>query len=131
MPMKKIHVEFQLDPDLFMKMLQHGSSSMKIQVFGDDKPVKLPKEERKLLPAPEHKGRGLIPGGAKKIIMEHAKLHQSLGFAPKEASAKVMAAGYSKSTTSPQLMSLLAEGFLRRKDGMYYPTAKGMTYGEA
>src|SRR3954463_14256611 len=95
MPMKKIHVEFELDPDLFMKMLQHGSSNMKISVYGDEKKAKLPKEERKLLDGPKPKLRKMN-GGAKGIIMEYAKLHQSMGFSSNEVIEPVVAAGYSK-----------------------------------
>jgi|SRR3954464_12116767 hypothetical protein len=129
MPMKKIHVEFELDPELFMKMLQHGSSSMKISVFGDEKKAKLPKEEAKLLGAPKQSNRGLVKGGAKKIIMDYAKVHKD-GFSPTAVREPVMEAGYAKNTTSPQLMALMQEGFLKRKNGSYFPTDKGMTYGQ-
>jgi hypothetical protein len=126
MSMKKIHVEFDLDPDLFMRMLQHGSSSMKIEVYGDDKPPKVSKEERKLLPAPS---RERIAGGAKNLIMQYAKQHPD-GFVAGDVRPIVVEAGYAPTTHSPQLMELKAKGFLRRKDGVYSPTAKGMTYGE-
>jgi hypothetical protein len=128
MPMKKIHVEFELDPEVFMKMLQHGSSSMKIAVFGDDKGHKLPKKEKepKLLAAPKNDRVG-----SKKIVMDYAKLHKDMGFKPKELQPIVTAAGYSNNTHSPVLMWLMSRGYLRRdKEGTYYPTAKGMTYGE-
>lgn len=125
--MKKIHVAFELDPELFMKMLQHGSSSMKIEVFGDDKGPRLPKKEKeqKLLAPPQKRP------GSKKIVMEYAKLHKDMGFKPKEVVPILKEAGYADNTHSPVLIWLAARSFLRKdKEGTYFPTAKGMTYGE-
>ena len=121
MPIKKINVSFDIDAEIFMKMLQHGNSSMKIEVFGDTPKVSK-KDAQKLLPAPERVG-------AKNIIMDYAKAHAEAGFTPKEVLPLVVAAGYSKSTHSPQLMWLMSKGYLKRKDGQYFPTAKGLTYG--
>jgi hypothetical protein len=123
MPIKRVHVGFDIDMDVFMKMLQHGNSNVSVQMFGDV--PKTAKAKPLLLPPPERVG-------AKKIIMDYARLHKDMGFKPKELMPLIVAAGYSKNTHSPQLMWLSSRKYLRKdSEGTYYPTAKGLTYGEA
>jgi hypothetical protein len=124
MPIKRVHVGFDIDMDVFMKMLQHGNSNVRVEMYGDT-PKATKSQGPKLLPPPDRPG-------AKKIIMDYAKLHKDMGFKPKELLPIVVAAGYAKNTHSPQLMWLMSRGFIRKdKEGTYYPTTKGMTYGEA
>ena len=123
MAIKKIHIGFDVDIEIFMKMLQHGNSGMKIEVFGDTPKVKKDKEP-KLLEAPKRVG-------AKNVIMAFAKERKETGFKPKDVAPAVIAAGYSDNTHSPQLIWLAARGLLKQdKEGTYHITTKGMTYGE-
>jgi hypothetical protein len=125
MPIKRVHVGFDIDMDVFMKMLQHGNSNVSVEMYGDTPKVKAVKPKPLLLPPPERVG-------AKKIIMDYARLHKDMGFKPKELMPLIVAAGYSKNTHSPQLMWLSSRKYLRKdSEGTYYPTAKGLTYGEA
>jgi hypothetical protein len=118
MPIKKIHVGFDIDMDVFMKMLQHGSSGVRVDFLGDT-----PKQPKgpKLLEAPKRVG-------TKNIVMDFAKARKDDGFAPKELAPLIEAAGYSPTSHSPALVWLTARGFLKRKDGVYFATTKGMTY---
>jgi len=58
--MKKIHVGFDIDPELFMKLLQF-SGNMKIEVHGTDD---RPKPKQKLLPSP-------VRIGVRKVMVDY------------------------------------------------------------
>lgn len=123
MAIKKIHVGFDIEMDVFMKMLQHGSSSVRVDFFGEQpkQPKQLKQQEPKLLEAPKRVG-------SKSVVMNFAKQHQD-GFRPKELVPLIEAAGYAANTHSPVLMWLMSRGYLKRdKHGVYFPTTKGMTY---
>ena len=118
MPMKKIHVEFVLDAEVFMRMLQHGNSGMKIDVYGDTPKAK--KEERKLLPAPERKG-------AKALMLDFIVKHQPVE--SRALSAMVVENGYAKGTCSSQIHLLLKEKMVKRVRGKYVATEKAVSHG--
>jgi hypothetical protein len=118
MPMKKIHVEFVLDAEVFMKMLQHGNSGMKIDVYGDTPKTK--KEDRKLLPAPERKG-------AKVLMLDYIIKHQPVE--AKAVTAMIIENGYASGTSSSQLHLLLKQKLIRRVRGKYIATEKAVSHG--
>jgi hypothetical protein len=121
MPMKKIHVEFELDPEIFMKMLQHGSSSMKIAVFGDDKGPKVPKkEQQKLLPAPKP---------LRVMALDFMREHKDRIVTTKELKDYLAAHGWMPHSTYG-VLGLLCENKHIKKMGsaQYQITEKGVTY---
>ena len=118
MPMKKIHVEFELDPEIFMKMLQHGSSSMKIAVFGDDRPLK--QREQKLLPAPKP---------LRVVALDFFRERKDRAVPIRELREYCLVNGF-RPNSAYQIVSLLIENkHLKKVDvGMYQITPAGVNY---
>jgi hypothetical protein len=125
MPIKKIHVGFDIDMEVFMKMLQHGNSSMNINVYGDDpSPSKQNKSSQKLLAPPKRMG-------ARKLILNYLVKHSDQAFASTELKNLVVERGYATGTSSSQLHGLLVLGMIKRtKYGKYQATAKAIANGE-
>jgi hypothetical protein len=120
--LKKISVTFDMDMEVFMKVLHHTNTGVRVDMFGDKPKVKKDPPV-KLLASPERVG-------AKVLIMDYAKAHKD-GFVPKDLYPLFEKAGYAKNSSSPQLMWLKAKGYLKRHvSGVYVPTAKGLSYGE-
>jgi hypothetical protein len=124
MPIKKIHVGFDIDADVFMKMLQHASSGMKIEVFGDT-PKLAKRDQPKLLAAPSERG------GARKLMLAFLLAHKERGVKPTELREVCVAAGYAPATHSPILTALQIAGMIKKlKDGTYQATPKAVSNGE-
>ena len=117
MPMKKIHVGFDIDPELFMKLLQF-SGNMKIEVHGTDDAK--PKARQKLLPSP-------VRIGVRKVMVDYM-IKENRPVRPFEIGKACAAAGYSDNSHSPQMMVLRKQKIIKRiKGGLYVVTPKGVS----
>jgi hypothetical protein len=68
MPVKQITVQFDLDIELFTRILAHSNQGVKFSVYGDDKPQQIEAPEpQRALPAPNQ--------GARHLILTHLKKH--------------------------------------------------------
>jgi hypothetical protein len=123
MSMKKIHVEFELDPEVFMKVLQHGSSSMKIAVYGDDKGHKLSKkikEETKLLPPPKP---------LRIVALDFMREHKDQVVTTKQIKEHVVTLGWLPNSAYGVINLLLTNKHIKRVGSAQYQiTAAGVAY---
>lgn len=124
MPIKKIHVGFDIDMSVFMQMLVHGSSGVQFQAFGDEaKPKRIAKDKRLALAPPDSRP------GAKNVIMAYLLKHRDRAIPNKELSKECSRVGYSDNTASPQLMWLRSRGLIKRTKNGYVATAKAVNHG--
>jgi len=119
MRIKKIHVGFDIDMEVFVQMLARGNSGMKIDVFGTD-PPKLKwqeKEEPALLEGPKMSLRRTIAA----FLLEHKERTVSMA----ELKAVSEKGGFSPSSASPTIQAMIKMGMAKRvNDGLYQATAK-------
>jgi hypothetical protein len=119
MRIKKIHVGFDIDMEVFVQMLAHGNSGMKIDVFGADPPKskRQAKEEPALLEGPKMTLKRTIAA----FLLEHKDRAVSIGEL-KELSDKN---GFSASSASPTMRAMIKMGVAKRvNEGLYQATAK-------
>jgi hypothetical protein len=113
--MKKIHVGFDIDPELFMRLLQY-SGNMKIEVLGTDD---APKARQKLLPSP-------VRIGVRKVMVDYM-IKENRPVRPNEIGKACAAAGYAENSASPQMMILRKQKIIKRiRGGLYVVTPKGV-----
>lgn len=117
MPIKKVSVTFDLDMDVFMKVLHHGNTGVRVEMFADAK------HSPKLLPPPDRVG-------ARKLILDYLVKNKDRDVVPSELAKICTEHQYAKGTHSSTLHMLVMKGFVKHgKDG-YRPTAKAVSNGE-
>ena len=118
MPIKKIHVGFDIDVEMFMKLLQHGNSGMKIEVFGDTPK----KEAQKLLPAPSG-----VP--LRTVALDFFKARKDRVVPIKELRHHCVEKGFRPNSAYQIVNLLIGNKHLKKVSvGMYQVTAAGMNY---
>lgn len=124
MAIKKLKVSFDIDAEMFAKMLAHGHSAMNIEVYGNavedsDKELRVSHTEPKLI---------TDRGGLKETILaflSSGSKHLS------EMRVIIVRAGYSASSLNSAIDLLQSSGLIRRVyQGTYAITKKGASYGE-
>ena len=144
MALKKMRVSFDLDIPVFMSMLAAANSGMNIEVFGDDKHAKIPKQLKnghapKLIEGPKRAGTGTTNRGAdasgKRVtaygtILAFFAANRERGIRPVELQPGLLAIGLSIKSVSPQLTKLRGDGFVKKNpaDGLYHVTARGVAH---
>ena len=141
MALKKMRVSFDIDIPVFLSMLAAANSGMNIDVFGDDKPPKLPKQLRnghapKLLEGPKQRGgavqRGADSNGkrvtAYSTLLAFFAANKDRGIRPVELQPSLEAIGLAAKSVSPQLTKLRQDGFVKKNpaDGLYHVPARGV-----
>ena len=125
MRIKKIHVGFDIDMEIFVQMLAHGNSGMKIDVFGADPPKPKrqvrgdthPRDIPALLEAPKMNLRRTIAA----FLLEHKERTVSMV----ELKAVSENSGFSPNSASPTIQAMIKMGMAKRvSDGAYQATAK-------
>jgi hypothetical protein len=118
MAVKKISVTFELDMEVFMKVLQHGNSAVRVDMYGDRK------ESPKLLAAPQPERPG-----AKKLMIEFMTKNKDRDVQAKELKLMLVENGYSPSTYGSQLHLMMLDGIIKRSKDGYRLTAKALANG--
>lgn len=134
MALKKMRVSFDIDIPVFLSMLAAGNSGMSVDIFGDDKPAKVPKQLKnghapKLLEGPkDRKPRGAVT--AYSTILAFFVANKDRGIKPVEIQPQLTAIGLSTKSVSPQLTKLRQDGFVKKNpaDGLYHVTARGIAH---
>jgi hypothetical protein len=94
-------VSFELDIELFMRMLAHGNNAMRFDVHGDE--LKVVKQiEKKQIEGPR--------GGAKKVMLDYLVKHKDKTI-PVADGKMCIAQGYADGTASSQLHVLLGKAW--------------------
>jgi hypothetical protein len=119
MAIKKLTISFDVDMEVFMKMLQHGNSSMNIQVLGDKPKVA---KEPKLLAGPPTEP-------LRKVALDFFREHKERQVPIRELRHRCIEKGF-RPNSAYQIVSLLIENKHLKKlgDGMYQITAAGVNY---
>src|SRR5215831_3348581 len=136
MPLKKLRISFDIDMPTMLQMLAAGHSSMKIDVYGDDKPPRGLKQltnghHQKALPAPNGHKRAPRPRAkvpARVLVLSHFIANPEKGFKYSDFAHLMRENGLSNNSASPQLHFLKKNGYVRKRaDGYYHLTAAGRT----
>ena len=108
---RKIHVGFDIDPALFIKLLQNGNMQVeKVSQEYTPRPKLIPAKERV---------------GVRKVMVDYM-IKENRPVRPVEIGKACAAAGYSDTSHSPQMMVLRKQGIIKRtKGGSYIVTPKG------
>ena len=131
MPIKNLRFSFDVPITALLGLIATGNAGLKIDVYGDDKPGKiprLPKNGTKLLEGPKP---GRVKNGAGRpswLLMleamaknpEHTETTVDLG-------AMLVSHGLAKNSVSPQMTMMKKNGFVTKIDqGVYRLTASGL-----
>jgi hypothetical protein len=143
MALKKMRISFDIDIPVLLSMLAAGNSAMKIDVYGDERPAKMPRAAKvtgqggqnghqpKLLEGPKPRaGRiGKISGYA--AMLAHFVAHKDRGYRAIELRPVLVEIGLNEKSVSPQLTKLKVEGLVKKeRDGLYHVTPRGIAYHE-
>jgi hypothetical protein len=139
MALKKMRISFDIDIPVLLSMLAAGNSAMKIDVYGDERPAKMPRAAKtgqnghqpKLLEGPKPRaGRiGKISGYA--AMLAYFVAHKDRGYRAIELRPVLVAIGLNEKSVSPQLTKLKVEGLVKKeRDGLYHVTPRGIAYHE-
>jgi hypothetical protein len=141
MALKKMRISFDIDIPVLLSMLAAGNSAMKIDVYGDERPAKLPKQLKnghggpKLLEGPQPtNGRGRPRGKvtAYATLLAFFATNKDRGVRPVELQPLLVAIGLNAKSVSPQLTKLRTDGYVKKHsdDGLYHVTARGLAHHE-
>jgi len=123
MAVKMITVQFDLDIELFTKILAHSNQGVKFSVYGDDKPQRIEEPERQLTLAPPKKG-------VRHVLLPYMKKHPDKTFTTKEMIAIASNFGYNESAVYNAVHNMHRDGLLRRyTPGKYRISKAGITHG--
>jgi hypothetical protein len=137
MAIKKITVSFDLPIQTFLSMLSVGNSGMKIDVFGDDGPIRKAKllngQKPALLEGPKA-GRGVRgrdangkPVNGRHIMLKHFAENRDRHVHPVEFNELLKAVGLNGSA-SGAIHNFRTRGLIKRiGKGAYTITAKGLS----
>ena len=120
MPIKKIHVGFDIDMDVFMKMLQHGSSNVRVEFTGEAPKVKPTASGPKLLTPP-------VP--IRSVVLDYFKQHKDEKVNVRSLFELVQSKGFAGNSAYSVLHLLVANKHVKKIDkGLYQLTASGANY---
>jgi hypothetical protein len=123
MPVKKIKVEFELDLELFTRMLAYSNQGVAFSTYGDDKPyqVEVPKPQL-ALPAPKR--------GLRQAILVHMQQHPDKTFTSAELVAFAIELGYDNRNVHNVMHNMHTAKLVRRySPGMYRIAKAGINHG--
>src|SRR5882672_2933257 len=125
MPIKKIHIGFDLDMEVFMRMLAATPADVQFQAFGTDdaKPHRKHRKSPKLL---THSTAPKIPGGARHAILAFLVAHKGEALAFNVISAELIKLEYASGTVSSQLYNLKVDRLARKTKAGWTATAKAV-----
>src|SRR5882672_1947106 len=123
MPIKKIHIGFDLDMEVFMRMLATTPADVQFQAFGTEEPT-APRRKRRSAPKLlTHSTAPKIPGGARHAILV---AHKGEALAFSVISAELIKLEYASGTVSSQLYNLKVDRLARRTKAGWTATAKAV-----
>jgi hypothetical protein len=120
MRIKKIHVGFDIDMEVFLQMVAHGNSGMKIEVFGAEPPKpkrQVVQEKPALLEGP----KPTLGEVVSKFMLEHKD--RAIGI--KELQELSTKHGFSPTSAQPTMQALRKKGLVKRvSPGLFQVTDK-------
>lgn len=123
MAVKMITVQFDLDVELFTKMLAHSNQGVKFSVYGDDKPQRIEEPERQLALPPPKKG-------VRNVLLPYMQKYPDRTFSTKELVVMAANFGYTESGVYNAIHNMHRDGLLRRyTKGKYRISKAGITHG--
>jgi hypothetical protein len=133
MSIKKIRVSFDLDMEIFMRMLAHGNDAVRFEVYGDQPKVpKVRKEAQavdgvKALPKP---ARAIDAPPVRIVLFDYIKANKDGPIPVKAMCAYIEQHGYAATSVYHALSALMKAKYIKRVDaGVYQITEKGITHG--
>jgi hypothetical protein len=128
MPIKTVRFSFAVPMTALLSLLATTPGGLQIDVYGNDpKPARRPRAlgaDVPLLEAPKREPGG--PTGTEALVAYFVK-HKDRAVPLPELYAMFIAMGLKKNSVSPQLVSLMKRGLVRRpSQGCYSITAKGL-----
>jgi len=126
MPIKKIHIGFDLDMEVFMRMLAATPADVQFQAFGTEEPT-APRRKRRSAPKLlTHSTAPKIPGGARHAILAFLVAHKGEALAFSVISAELIKLEYASGTVSSQLYNLKVDRLARKTKAGWTATAKAV-----
>src|SRR5882672_1261872 len=126
MPIKKIHIGFDLDMEVFMRMLATTPADVQFQAFGTDDAAAKPRRHRKSPKLLTHSTAPKIPGGARHAILAFLVAHKGEALAFNVISAELTKLEYASGTVSSQLYNLKVDRLARKTKAGWTATAKAV-----
>ena len=123
MPVRKVSVVFDLDVELFTRILGAANQGVRFETYGDDKPFQVEGPKRQLaLPAPKE--------GARHLILAHMKQHPDKTFTTDELVVFVENYGYERKNVHNAMHNMHRDGLIRKyRPGQYRVSKAGMQHG--